>query len=192
MIVLRFDVVTAVVGHPSALAESVLVVFCCIWLANVPIHGLSLLLIARGRQNIFVWIMVGEATANIALTIVLAIELGPIGAAYATLSTIVIADLIILPVLIRHELSKGLVRRTVLEGLTAIVAGGAIAAVATIPALWLPSGWIRLLVGLVLGGGIGFAAGLALLRRQGRSSLFVMLRRSSGTERHRELSGLFS
>ena len=83
LIVLRFDVVTAVVGHPSALAESVLVVFCCIWLANVPIHGLSLLLIARGRQNIFVWIMVGEATANIALTIVLAIELGPIGAAYA-------------------------------------------------------------------------------------------------------------
>ncbi len=177
LIVLRLDVVTAVTGHSSALAESVLVVFCCIWLANVPIHGLSLLLIARGRQNIFVWLMVAEATANIALTIVLAIEIGPIGAAYATLFTIVLSDLVLLPILIRDEFSKGMVRNTVLEGLAAIAAGGATAAIATIPVLWFPPGWVQLSVGLVLGGGFSCAAGLALLRRSGRSSLYLMLRR---------------
>ena len=46
LILLRTDVVRVMLGRPSALAESVLIVFCGIWLANIPAHGPALLLIA--------------------------------------------------------------------------------------------------------------------------------------------------
>jgi O-antigen/teichoic acid export membrane protein len=176
VIVLRVDVLMVVTGHASALGESVLVVFCCVWLANVPIHGLSLLLIARGRQNVFVWLVGVEASANLALTIVFAVVIGPIGAAYATLVTIVASNLIVFPHLVRHEFSEGAARRTVLKALAAIAAGGASAALAASPALELGADWSRLLVGLALGGGFSCTLGLVLLRRRGRSILASMLR----------------
>jgi len=176
MIVLRVDVVMAVTGHASDLAESVLVVFCCIWLANVPIHGLSLLLIARGRQNVFIWLVGIEAAANLALSIVFAVMIGPIGAAYATLVTIVVSNLMVFPVLVRHDLSKGGARRTVLEALVAIAVGGVSAVLAASPVLLLGAGWGRLLVGGLLGAGFSCALGLVLLRQAGRSVLASMLR----------------
>jgi O-antigen/teichoic acid export membrane protein len=176
LIVLRIDVVTVITGHASALGESVLVVFCCIWLANVPVHGLNLLLIARGRQNAFIWLVGIEAVANLVLTVVFAIEIGPIGAAYATLVTIVVSNVIVFPYIVRHEVSEGIARRTALEGLAAIALGGAIAGLATSPALELGPGWGRLLVGLALGGGFSCGLGLVILRRSGRSILFSMLR----------------
>ena len=176
VIVLRVDVVMVVTGRPDALAESVLVVFSCIWLANVPVHGLSLLLIARGRQNVFVWLVGVEAAANIALSIVFAVVIGPIGAAYATLVTIVMSNVFVFPILVRHDLSKGTARRTVLEALTAIAVGGVTAFLATSPILGLGPGWGRLLFGGVVGGGLSCALGLVLLRRYGRSLLASMLR----------------
>ncbi len=181
VIVLRVDVVMVVMGHPSALAESVLVVFCCIWLANVPVHGLNLLLIARGRQNVFIWLVGVEATANFVLTIVFAILMGPIGAAYATLVTIVASNVIVFPHIVRHELSNGTARQTVLEALVAIAIGGGSAAIATSPALELGAGWGRLLLGLALGGGVSCALGLVLLRQSGRAILAKMFRGSSTT-----------
>jgi len=176
VIVLRVDVVMVVTGHPSSLAESVLVVFCCIWLANIPVHGLMLLLIARGRQNVFVWLIGVETAANLALSIVFAVVMGPIGAAYATLVTIVVSNLIVFPVLVRHDFSKGVAWRTILEGLAAIAVGGASAVLATSPTIELEAGWGRLLVGGVLGGVFSCALGLVLLRQPGRSVLASMLR----------------
>ena len=181
VIVLRVDVVMVVTGHPSALAESVLVVFCCIWLANVPIHGLSLLLIARGRQNVFVWLVGVEAVANLALSIVFALVIGPIGVAYATLVTIVVSNVIVFPMIVRHDLSNGAAWRTVLEALVAIAAGSVIAVLSTSPVLQLSAGWGRLLFGGILGGGFSCALGLVLLRRRGRSVLASMLRGPSTT-----------
>ncbi len=176
VIMLRADVIMVVTGHPSVLAESILVVFCCIWLANVPVHGLNLLLIARGRQNVFTWLVGVEAAANLALTIVFAVVMGPIGAAYATLLTIVVSNVFVFPVIVRHELSKGAAWRTVLEALAAVAVGGASAVLATSPILELGAGWGRLLVGGVLGGGFSCALGLVLLRQRGRSVLASMLR----------------
>ena len=150
--------------------------FCCIWLANVPVHGLNLLLIARGRQNVFIWLVGVEASANLALTIVFAVVIGPIGAAYATLVTIVVSNVIVFPHLVRHEVSSGAARRTVLEALAATAVGGASAALAASPALELSTYWSRLLVGLALGGGFSCALGLVLLRQRGRSILASMLR----------------
>ncbi len=176
VIVLRVDVVVAVTGHTSSLGESVLIVFCCIWLANVPVHGLSLLLIARGRQNVFIRLVGVEASANLALTIVFAVVIGPIGAAYATLVTIVVSNVIVFPHLVRHEVSSGTARRTVLEALAVSAIGGAGAALATCPAFEIGAGWGRLLVGLALGGGLTGALGLVLLRQSGRLVLASMLR----------------
>jgi len=180
VIVLRVDVLIVVTGHASALGQSVLIVFCCIWLANVPVHGLCLLLIARGRQTILVWLVATEASANLVLTVVFAVVIGPIGAAYATLLTIVLSNVIILPHLVRHEFSEGAARRTSLEALVAIAVGGAIAALATSPALELAAGWSRLLVGLALGGAFSCAFGMLLLGQRGRSILATMLRGTRG------------
>lgn len=176
VIVLRVEVVVVVTGHASALGESVLVVFCCVWLANVPVHGLNLLLIARGRQKVFIWLVGVEASANLVLTIVFAVVIGPIGAAYATLVTIVVSNVILFPHIVRHEISSGAARRTVMKALAAIAAGGASAALATSPALEFGALWIRLLVGLTLGGGFSCALGLVLLRQRGRAILASMLR----------------
>jgi O-antigen/teichoic acid export membrane protein len=176
MIVLRVDVVVVVTGHVSVLGESVLVVFCCVWLANVPVHGLSLLLIARDRQRLFVWLVGTEAVANLALTVVFAVVVGPIGAAYATLVTIVISNVIVFPHLVRHEFSEGAARRIALEALAMIAVGGSSAALAASPALELGTYWSRLLAGLALGGGFSCTLGLVLLRRRGRSVLASMLR----------------
>jgi O-antigen/teichoic acid export membrane protein len=176
VIVLRVDVIAVVTGRASHLGETVLVVFCCVWLANVPVHGLSLLLIARGRQKRFVWLVATEAAANLALTVVFAIVIGPIGAAYATLVTIVVSNVVIFPYLVREEFSTGAARQTVLEALGSIIVGGAIAALASAPALQLGATWSRLLVGVALGGGVSFALGLLLLRHGGRSILATMIR----------------
>ena len=182
LIVLRVDVVVAVTGHSSALAESVLVVFCCIWMANVPVHGLSLLLIARGRQNVFIWLVGVEAAANLVLTMVFAVVMGPIGAAYATLGTIALSNVFVFPAIVRHEFSKGVARRTVLEALVAAAIGGTTAALATSPTLEFGVGWVRLISGLILGGGFSCAFGLLLLRQGGRSLLVSMIRGPSAAQ----------
>ena len=176
VIVLRVDVVMVVTGRASTLGESVLVVFCGVWLANIPIHGLSLLLIARGRQKIFIWLVGVEATANLALTIIFAVAIGPIGAAYATLITILASNVIVFPYLVRHEVSSGVARRTVLEALAAVAIGGASAALATTLAFEFSAGWDRLLAGFAFAGGFSLGCGLVILRQRGRKILASMLR----------------
>jgi O-antigen/teichoic acid export membrane protein len=179
LIELRVDVVEVITGRSSHLAEAVLVVFCCIWLANVPVHGLSLLLIARGRQNAFIWLVGAEATANLVLTIVFALTIGPIGPAYATLVTIVVSNVIIFPHVVRHEFPEHTARRISLEALAAMVIGGTSAALFASLAFEIGgTDWSRLVIGLALGGTASGALGLLLLRQHGRAMLTSMFRGS--------------
>ena len=180
LILLRSDVISIVLGHPSALAESVLIVFCGIWLANIPAHGPALLLIARGRQRLFVPLVAGEAIANLALTAPFAIWMGPIGAAVATLVTISASNLVIFPHLVRHEFLTGSIWIPTAEAIGAMAVGATSASIAVAPCLLLHSGWGRLVVGLVSGGVVSCVLGLVFLRPPGRSRLNAILRRPAG------------
>jgi O-antigen/teichoic acid export membrane protein len=181
MILLRTDIVRVVLGRPSTLAESVLIAFSGIWLANIAVHGPSLLLIARGRQRVFVPLVAAEATANLALTAPLAIWMGPIGAAVATLGTIVVSDLVVFPYLVRRDFSGTSIWGFTAAAIVTMVVGAVSAGIAVAPLLLLPSGVARLVEGFVAGGVVSFALGLLLLRREGRSTLITMLRRPVDT-----------
>lgn len=180
MILLRTDIVRVVLGRPSALAESVLIVFCGIWLANIPVHGPSLLLIARGRQRVFVPLVAAEATANVALTVPFAIWMGPIGAAVATLGTIAFSDLLVFPYLTRHEYLDATTWGFTAAAIATMLVGAASAGIAVAPLLVLPSGVVRLGGGAVAGGAVSCTLGLLFLGRKGRSTLTAMLRRPVG------------
>ena len=103
VVMLRSDFVALIVGHPDHLAATVLILFSAVWVANVPVHGLALLLIARGRQRAFIPLVAAEAVANVALTIAFVYAFGPVGAAVATLVTIVISNDVLLPLIVRHS-----------------------------------------------------------------------------------------
>lgn len=180
LVLLRTDVVRLVLGRPSPLAESVLIVFCGVWLANIPTHGLSLLLVARHRQRILVPLVAAEATANVALTVPLTLWMGPIGAAVATLVTIVVSNLIVLPYLVRHDLTDPTIWGSTVAAVGTMTLGALSAAIAVAPLLVLTAGWTRLATGLVAGGVVSCALGLIFLKREGRSTLTVMLRRPAG------------
>ncbi|MHB8219925.1 MAG: oligosaccharide flippase family protein [Acidimicrobiales bacterium] len=181
LVLLRTDVVRVVLGRPSPLAEAVLIVFCGVWLANIPAHGLSLLLVARHRQRVLVPLVAAEATANVALTVPLTLWMGPIGAAVATLVTIVVSNLIVLPYLVRHDLTDPTIWGSTVAAVATMALGALSAAVAVAPLFVLASGWTRLAAGLVAGGAFSCALGLIFLKPEGRSTLTAMLRRPVGT-----------
>jgi O-antigen/teichoic acid export membrane protein len=178
MILLRADVVTALLGHQSVLAEEVLVVFCAAAIANISVHGLALLLIARGRQGVFIRLVSVEAGANLVLTIVFAIVIGPVGAALATLVTIVVSNVLAFPFIVRKELKFISSWRIMADSFICIGLGGAVAVLAVLPCLLLSVGWEQL--GAGFGGAVlaSIAIGLVALGRTGRQTLAGMLRRS--------------
>jgi O-antigen/teichoic acid export membrane protein len=175
MVMLRADVVTVIAGHQSNLAEEVLLVFCGVWLVNIPVHGLMVLLIARGRQRVFIPLVVAEAIANLALTIVFAVVIGPIGAALATLVTIVVTNVIVLPVLVRKEIGSSW--RIAGDGFASAVIGGAVAVAGTLPFLDLGAGVARLAAGICVAGAASVLVGVLLLGRSGREALVAMFKR---------------
>jgi O-antigen/teichoic acid export membrane protein len=179
MALLRADVVTVLVGHRSILAEEVLLVFCAVWLINIPVHGLMLLLIARGRQGVFIPLVAAEAVANLALTVLFAVVIGPIGAALATLVTIFATNVIVLPTLVRKEFAYISAWRIAANGFVCGGVGAAIAAAATLPILLLGIGWSTLVAGLSEAGAVSILAGLLLLGRVGRETLWAMFRRNN-------------
>jgi O-antigen/teichoic acid export membrane protein len=101
-------------GHSDQFVANVIALFSMIWLVNVPVHGLALLLIARGRQQRLVPLVSMEMLANLVVTIVLVRTVGPLGAAWASLLTIFVSNAVALPYLVRRELDvsiSGLVIR---------------------------------------------------------------------------------
>lgn len=180
VILLRADVIRVVLGRPSALAESVLIVFCGIWMENIPVHGPALLLIARGRQRIYMPLIVAETIANLALTAPFAIWMGPIGAAVATLVTVITSGLIVFPYLVRHDLPGNTIWGFTAAVVGTMVLGAASAGIAVAPLLVLAPGWARLFEGFAAGGVVSCVLGLLFLKREGRSTLTAMLRRPEG------------
>lgn len=173
--VFRRDIAILVIGHQSDLAESIFVIFCLVYLANVPVHGLNLLLIARGRQKKFVWIVGLEAILNIMLTIVFVLVIGPVGAAYATLLTLVVSNLIVFPIVVRREFSDRTAERTVVGSLGATVLGAVLAIIGALPVVSLGPGLVRLLAASLLGGGLSLLVGLIIIKTSGRRRLKTML-----------------
>jgi O-antigen/teichoic acid export membrane protein len=176
VVMLRSDVVTLIVGHSDHLATTVLIVFSGIWIANIPVHGLALLLIARGRQRTFVPLVAAEAVANVALTIAFVYAFGPVGAAVATLVTIVISNDVLLPILIRHEFQFSPYRMIWRDGVPLIALGALLAVVGTAPFFGLHPGIARLAAAVPTATILGLLVGYWLLGNFGRSRLSAILR----------------
>jgi O-antigen/teichoic acid export membrane protein len=108
LIALRGDIVRILTGGSSGLAQLVLIILSLTWAANVPAHGLGLLAVARGRQSFFAPLVCVEAAVNVALTILLVRLWGAPGAAWATLVTLAVSNLLILPMLLRRVMQGSL------------------------------------------------------------------------------------
>jgi len=176
MAMLRDDIVTVVLGHQSRLAVTVLVVFCIVWATNCPIHGICILLIARGRQRAFVPYLIGELLLNMLLTVLLVIALGPIGAALATLFTVFVSNTVVMPFAIRNELQISCFRLVWCDGLLAIACGAIMAGLSIAPICSLPPGINRLCIGIAISACVGLGFGYLLLGGSGRETLRTMMR----------------
>jgi hypothetical protein len=102
--------------------------------------------------------------------------IGPIGAALATLVTIVVTNVIVLPVLVRKEFAPTTSWRIAGNGFACGAIGGAVAAAAVLPILVLGLGWARLVAGLGVDGAASILVGLLLLGRSGRETLLTMFK----------------
>lgn len=177
MMIFRADVLRILSGHVSLLGQEVLLVFAGVWLVSVPVHCLALLLIARGRQMAFAPLVAGEVVANIALTIVLAIVIGPIGAALATLVTIFLSNQLLLPWVLRGESFDTSPRVVAAEGILWLFGGLLLAGCGGGLYLFLHPGILRLTLGTVSAGVTGLVGGALVLGSSGRSEFAAMLKR---------------
>jgi len=160
----RGDIVQVLMGRPSELAATILMLFCAIWVINTSVHGVSLLLIARARQKRFAGLVVAEAVANLVLTVVLVLLIGPLGAVLATLVTMAVSLWLVFPLLVQGELRKGTMGTIFRQGIVASLAGASLAALIFLaterlvgPSLHLPVAGAMTIV-------ITTGVGLALLR----------------------------
>lgn len=165
---LRGDVVDILLGSRSDLAEDVLLVLCAVSLANLVVHGLASLLIARGRQGVMARAVVIELPVNIILTVALVVAFGAVGAAVGTLATAVLMDFVILPRISRGEFGRPAIETTVRHGVVPAALGAAVAAVAAQVAGVAGAPALRLALGGVCAVVLGVGAGLVLLGPDGR------------------------
>ena len=175
MILSRADAIVLLAGGQDLLAEKILLIFGLVWLANIPAHGLALLVIARGLQSRLVPLVIGETVANIVLSVVLVKVIGPAGVAAATLVTLGISNLLILPALLRSEL-RAPASFMLWCGLVP-AAAGALAAMASLATRALPSPALRLGAGGALAILAASVFGALLTGPSGRSRLKGMLAR---------------
>lgn len=174
---LRNDVIDLVNGRPSSLAASVLLVFCGIWLMTLVSHGLGLLLIARGRQRVMLLPVLAEIMVNVVATLILLNLLGPIGAAVATLLTLGLSHVLLLPWIARRELNISAARLVAVDGWLSVAVGTAVAGAAFLTVSGMAPSATRLVAGSVVALVLGVGAGAALLQASGRHRLRALLRR---------------
>ena len=172
---LRGDIVRLLLGQRSSTAEGVLLTFCGICLANVILHGLASLLIARGRQGLMARVVAIELPANVVLTVVFVVWVGAVGAAVASLATVVMMDFIVFPVISRGEFTSRALSITWRHGLVPAALGGAVAVVAARLALVADSTTPRLVLGVVAAVVLGAVVGLVLLGPEGRRLVHASL-----------------
>ncbi|MBW3633525.1 MAG: glycosyltransferase [Chloroflexi bacterium] len=104
------DLLTIWVGGASDLASRVTGIYALVWLINVPVHVLVLAAIARGQHGLLVPVVLGEAVVNIGLSLALAVMVGPVGPALATLATLAVSNLLLVPALLARTAGVSLVR----------------------------------------------------------------------------------
>lgn len=104
LIGLRRTLVRLTLGHTSHAAETILWIFALVWLINSIVHPAALLLIARRRQRSIVRLVLLEYAANLVLTLALVPPLGAKGSAIATLVTLSVSNLVLLPRILRSQL----------------------------------------------------------------------------------------
>lgn len=169
---LRADVVAVMLGRPSALAEVVVVITCAVCMANLTLHGLVSLLIARGEQALMARLVAVELPLNLVLTVGLVLAMGAAGAALATLATVLLLNFVAFPIASRGRFARSPVETVARHGLLPALAGAAVAlAAAQMAAAVAGAGAGRLALGgalAALGGGV---TGLVLLGPGGRRTL---------------------
>ena len=179
MIAVRRDIISAVTGDESSLAQFVLVAFCLIWAINVPAHGLSLLAIARGQQTLYVPIVLAEVVLNIALTVALVSAVGARGAALATLLTILLSNMVALPLVLRRSIPCSF-RFVLLDGVAPLLVSGAITLVALSALGALDPRVVRLGLQGVAASGLAASAVACAGGAAGRRALRASVRRQDG------------
>lgn len=105
------------IGNDPPLAVQVMVVYAVIWILNMPVHVLSLAAIARDRHQVLAPIVTAEAVANLVLSVALAASFGPIGPAIATLITLAVSNLVVVPWVLVRRLpfdARELIKTTIL------------------------------------------------------------------------------
>lgn len=179
LVMLRKDVVTIIMGHSTSLATTVLILFCATWVANTPVHGLSLVLFARGRQKAFIPLVTAEFLVNLVLTVVFVASFGPTGAAVATLGTIVASNDLLFPWIVRREFGISPFKVVWQIGFVSIACGCIVAAASILPVSSLHPGAGRLFSAIGITIVVGSLVGMVLLGTSGRKRFSGMLRKES-------------
>jgi O-antigen/teichoic acid export membrane protein len=137
MAALAPQILVAWIGTAESLAVDVLRIYSLTWALNVPAHILALHAMASWTHRALVPIVLGEAVASFVLSIVLASLGWPIGPAVATLVTLALSNLLIVPWLTLPR--AGIPPRT--AAMAAIIGYGAgVSAGAVVVAIALASG----------------------------------------------------
>lgn len=159
------DMLTVWLGSSSELTVGVTVAYAAVWMINVPTHVLVLAAIARDRHHLIGPIVIAEALVNVFLSVALALVVGPLGPAIATVATVGLTNLLVLPLFIgpRVGISPS---RLMLPAIAAAVIGLVIAAVIRLPALLLTDPSARLVVHVVLSGLVIAMVGAATIARR--------------------------
>jgi len=126
----RRDLIDLLLGRRSHLAENILIIACGIALARIALHGLVLVLIARGRQVLMVRTLAAEVPLNVILTVALVVAWGPVGASTATLATVLLLNSLIFPLAARHEFRDAVAMTLLRHGALPATLGAGVALLA--------------------------------------------------------------
>jgi O-antigen/teichoic acid export membrane protein len=96
------------VGAAPSLGVTVMVIYSASRLLNVPSHVLAIGAIAKGQHNVLAPLVICESLANFALSVLLAATYSPRGPAFATLVTLFVSNVIVLPLILRARLQVSL------------------------------------------------------------------------------------
>lgn len=174
----RRDLVLLLLGQPSATAEAVLLLLSVTFVLDIGVHGMVLVLMARGRPWIMAVLSPVQLSMNLLLTVVLVKTMGPEGAAAAALVTLGIIDLVLFPLVARHEFVPSPSRIIALDAMLPTAFGGAVCVLATAMVRYsLDPSWVRVLIGVAVAALCGLTAGSMALRGPGRASLRAALQR---------------
>jgi hypothetical protein len=112
-----------------------------------------------------------EMPVNVVLTVWFVLELGAIGAALATLATVLLMDFVVFPIVGGPEFANPVVGTVFRHGVVPAALGAVSAVAAAAVAATAGAAVVRLTVGGVLSGVIAAGAGLVLLGPSGRATL---------------------